>query len=150
MPSETQTILIAGTQDAIETAKYTLGHGFEYRLAHTVEEAISLLSPNIDLILCNVAFDDSRMFDLIRAARSLPAPHAIPIICFRHQQRALSKATHHAIEVALSLFPQTFFLDLYELTQQGGVSQALTTFREATLAHLSAKAHRPKEPLRPA
>lgn len=142
--------MIAGTPEAIETARYALGHGFEYRLAYTVEEAMSLLSPDIDLILCNVAFDDSRMFDFIREARSLPAPRAIPLICFRHQKRALTKAMHDAIETALSLFPETFFLDLYELNQQGGLLQALTTFREATFAHLPAKPHRAEEPLGPA
>ena len=139
MPDVDPIVLIAGTSDAIETAKQALGPAFSYRVAHSLEDAISQLSPDLDVILCNVAFDSSRMFDFIRAARSLRSPKIVPIICFRHPRRALSEATHHGLELSLQEFERTSFVDLYALSKQGTVGGALSALRQAVLTEIQAQ-----------
>ena len=134
------TILVAGTPDGITTAKHALGAGFSYLPAHDVDQAVSCLSAQGDVIVCDVAFDSSRMFDFVHAARQVPKARSIPIVCFRHQTRPLSRTTHEAIEAALGIFDLTSFVDLHALTAQASVSHALFAFRAAVLAALSTDA----------
>ena len=131
------TILIAGTPEAIETARYALGGNFSYHLARTVDQAISLVSPDIDLILCNVSFDESRMLEFIRLAREAPASRHIPIVCFRQHRRAFKRSTYDAIEVVLGTYERTSFVDLYDVSQRGGLSNALLAFRAAVMKALA-------------
>ena len=132
-PPAGATVLVAGTAEAIATAKYALGPDFASLPASSVDHAISLLSEDIDAIVCNVDFDDSRMFDFIHAARQSFAARLIPIICFRHQARPLSRTTRDAIELALSMVAQTCFVDLYSITEKAGLSHALMALRAAVL-----------------
>lgn len=60
-------MLIAGTQQAIEVLQGVLGRDFEVLSATSIHEALYLLVPRVDLILCNVRFDDSRMFEFLHA-----------------------------------------------------------------------------------
>lgn len=137
MPDVGLTILLAGTRDAVAVAKVALGSAFSYRIAYNVHEAISNLGPDIDLIVCNVAFDDSQMFDLVRAARSSKTTPLIPIICFR--QRPSTMALHHALELAIEDFERTSFVDLHALRQNGGDAAALLALREAVLKAVVAR-----------
>jgi CheY-like chemotaxis protein len=134
------TILVAGTPEGIVTAKHALGTAFDYLPAHNVDEALSFLSAHVDVIVCDVAFDSSRMFDFVHAARQVPAVRPIPIVCFRHQTRPLTRTTHEAIENALGVFCLTRFVDLYALTVQVSVSHALSAFRAAVLGALEIEA----------
>ena len=131
------TILVAGTPDGIATVKHALGANFSYLPGHDVDQAVSCLSAHVDVIVCDVAFDSSRMFDFVHAVRQVPKARSIPIVCFRHQTRPLSRTTHEAIEAALGIFDLTSFVDLYALTAQASVSHALIAFRTAVLAALS-------------
>jgi len=60
-------MLIAGTQDAIDLVRAVLEKDVQLVPALSVEAAVRGLGPNIHLILCNVRFDDSRMFDFLDA-----------------------------------------------------------------------------------
>ena len=130
------TILVAGTPEGIATAQHALGNSFYYLPAYNVDQALSFLSDDVDVIVCDVAFDSSRMFDFVHAARQVPTIRPIPIVCFRHQTRPLTRAIHEAIENALGLFGFTSFVDLYSLATQASVSHALSAFRAAVLAAL--------------
>ena len=134
------TILLAGTLEGIATAKHALGNTFSYLPAYDVDQALSFLSARVDVIVCDVAFDSSRMFDFVHAARQMPTVRSVPIVCFRHQTRPLTRTTHEAIEKALGIFVLTSFVDLYALTAQASVSHALLAFRAAVLAALSSDA----------
>ena len=131
------TILLAGTPEGIATAKHALGTTFKYLPAYYVDQALSLVCAHVDVIVCDVAFDSSRMFDFVHAARQVPTVRPIPIVCFRHQTRPLTRTTHEAIENALSILGLASFVDLYALTAQASVSQALLAFRAAVLTALS-------------
>jgi hypothetical protein len=122
--------LLAGTPEAIAFARRALGEAFSYRVVDSLDDALHSLSSDIDVILINVAFDDSRMFDFVRAVRSSDSERIIPIVCFRHHDRPLTQATHHAIELALGGVERASFVDLYALREQGDVAAATTALRE--------------------
>jgi len=143
MPDAAPVILLAGTLDAIATAKSVLGPDFSYRTAMSVHEATSQLRSDIDLVLCNVAFDESRMFEFIQVVRSSLADGIVPILCFRHHERALSKSTHDAIELAVRTFERVAFIDLYSLSRAQGAAYAQSALRQAVLSEISTQVGAP-------
>jgi len=104
-------VLIAGTQQAIDDLREVLGRDFEVLSATSIHEALDLLDPHVDLILCNVRFDDSRMFEFLHALQSTPAGHGVPVICCRLQNDPLSPRVRRAIEYALEALGITTFID---------------------------------------
>ena len=133
MPDDGPIILVAGTPNAIRTAQDVLGPSYGYRVALSVEEAIGMLSSGIDLIVCSVSFDGSRMFDFMQAARSSAQTRAIPIVCFRNHDRPLSRSMHNVIDLSVRAFERATFVDLYSLTRQDGLESALSAFRGAVV-----------------
>jgi CheY-like chemotaxis protein len=68
--------------------------------AHTYDDALALLRSrrDIDLVVCGVFFDETRMFDLLRAVRrEFPD---IPFVCCRIGERELAPVTLEAIGIA--------------------------------------------------
>jgi hypothetical protein len=125
-------VLVAGTEDAMVAVVAALGDVFDYKFASSLDDALSLVG-TVALIICNVRFDDSRMFDFVRHVRARDAGQAVPIVCFRLPDRALSKAGHDAIEQAVSLFERVSFVDLYSIQTIRGKDAALLQLRDAVL-----------------
>jgi response regulator RpfG family c-di-GMP phosphodiesterase len=104
-------VLIAGTQQAIDFLQEVLGRDFELLSATSIHEALYLLDPRVDLIICNVRFDDSRMFEFLHALQGTPAGHGVPVICCRMQPDPLSPRVRRAVEHALEALGITTFVD---------------------------------------
>ena len=130
LPDVGPILLLAASSEAVAMVRRALGEGFSYRVAESLDDALDRLSSDVDLILINVAFDGSRMFDFVRAVRSSNAGPIVPIVCFRHHERPLTQATHHAIELALAEWERISFVDLYALREQGDVAAAMSALRE--------------------
>ena len=130
MPSS-KIVLIAGTEEAIDAARASLGDTYEYRIASSVEEAIAMIDQNLAVIACSVRFDESRMMDFVQRVRDDPVGCAIPVVCFRSLDRVLSPGLHCAIEQTIALFPKVTFVDLYAIQRGAGRDAALVAFREA-------------------
>ena len=134
-------VLLAGTQDAIDTVRAALGDLLDYICADSVETAIGHLDRDLDLILCNVRFDESRMFDFLRAVRERDVAQGIPVVCIRAHDRPLSPGTHDAIEAALREFDTACFVDLYSLSRESGGSAALAILRNTVFSRLKPREH---------
>jgi response regulator RpfG family c-di-GMP phosphodiesterase len=104
-------VLIAGTREAIDVLQEVLGRDFELLSATSIHEALYLLDRQVDLILCNVRFDDSRMFEFLHALQGTPAGRDVPVICCRLQPDPLSPRVRRAIEYALEALGITTFVD---------------------------------------
>jgi hypothetical protein len=129
-------VLIAGTPPAIDKLSAILGTGFEVLGAQSVGEALGRVDADIDLILCNVRFDDSRMFDFLQALKE--RPHRAPVICCRVFPPKFSPPVRQAIDMAVKALEVTEFVDLQELEQQLGGAPAGEKLRELVQAHLPA------------
>jgi CheY-like chemotaxis protein len=120
------TVLIAGTQPAIDTAEHLLGSEVDTMAARSLDEALERLAAHPDLILCNVRFDESRMFDLLKEAKSRPETHDTPFVCFR--LAPLPEPWRACIEQAVLAVGATAFVDLSAVTEE--------KLREVVLSHL--------------
>ena len=64
--------------------------GHELSCPDTLEKAEQLLRQrDFDLIVCTVLFDESRMFDLLRLAKSTPEWRRVPFVCARLRRHVL-------------------------------------------------------------
>jgi response regulator RpfG family c-di-GMP phosphodiesterase len=76
-------VLVAGTQDVVDAARAALGEDLELAAAYSVAEALKHVEGGVDLVLCNVRFDDSRMFDFLGALNAMPRARRLPVVCCR-------------------------------------------------------------------
>src|SRR6266446_7940912 len=74
---------------------FVLGVTEETVLEWLCRAALKAEQINAHLIICTIVFDESRMFDLLRLAKSTPAWQQIPFICARLR--------HHILDSPLAL-----------------------------------------------
>lgn len=129
-------VLVAGTEDLAEAARGALGNDFGLATAYSVKQALEEVERGTDLVLCNVRFDDSRMFDFLGALNAKPGTSRVPVICCRVARAPLSAGARRGIELALEALGVLAFLDLHELEQRTGRPAAHATLRGAVLKHL--------------
>ncbi|HZQ74096.1 MAG TPA: hypothetical protein VFB08_14360 [Burkholderiales bacterium] len=132
-------VLIAGTPDTIDTVREVFGDALDLRVAHTLYGALDALDKETELILCNVRFDESRMFDFLYAVRARPNSAAIPIVCFRAPDKSLSEAMHGAIDSALRTFDNATFVDMHEIARKSGAAAAMDGLRVAVVSRLDGR-----------
>ena len=127
-------VLVAGTQDVIDAARAALGGELELATAYSVTEALRQVE-DVELVLCNVRFDDSRMFDFLGALNAMPKAGP-PVICCRVERAPMSAGARRGIELALEALGVLAFLDFYELESRDGPTAALTALRQAVITRL--------------
>lgn len=129
-------VLVAGTREVVEAARAALGDELELATAYSVAEALKAVQIGVELVLCNVRFDDSRMFDFLGALNAAQGPQRVPVICCRVERSPMSGGARRGIELALEALGVLLFLDLHELEQRDGRDAALAALRRAVMTHL--------------
>jgi hypothetical protein len=129
-------VLVAGTQEVVDAARAALGDELELSTAYSVAEALNEVRGGVELVLCNVRFDDSRMFDFLGALNAMPGAERVPVICCRVERRSMSAGARRGIELALEALGVVRFLDMHELEQRVGPAGAQAALREAVMTHL--------------
>ena len=96
-------------------ARYTAAlRGWEIEFARTLGAARQALGgARYDLIAIGVYFDDSQMFDLVRALRAAERTAALPILCVRGRPGFTAVSTG-TLETALRALGADRFIDLLE------------------------------------
>jgi hypothetical protein len=130
-------VLVAGTQDVVDAARAALGEELELATAYSVAEALKKVEGGVELVLCNVRFDDSRMFDFLGALNAMPSAERVPVICCRVERRPISAGSRRGIELALEALGVLAFLDMYELEQREGPARARAALRDAVMGQLA-------------
>ena len=87
--------------------------GCELAFAHSLEEAAhAALRRSFDLIIIDMHFDDSRMFDLLRYLRSEERLRATPVICVRTHRFEWTNIAGEGLEIAVKALGGQAFIDL--------------------------------------
>jgi CheY-like chemotaxis protein len=132
-------VLIAGTQQAIDILQEVLGGDFELLSATSINEALYLLEPQVDLVLCNVRFDDSRMFEFLHALQTAPAGRGLPVICCRVENDPLTPRVRRAIEHALEALGISIFVDRPLLLERYHAAVVDEMLRQLVIDRLSGR-----------
>jgi hypothetical protein len=81
----------------------------------TMREALAALRHDgYGLLVIELGFDESRMFELLQYVRALPKYAGVPVICCYGDHLSLSDAVVRNIEVAVKALGGLAFLDLRE------------------------------------
>jgi hypothetical protein len=105
----------------------------------SVAEALKEVEGGVELVLCNVRFDDSRMFDFLGvpqrdAARQAPAGRVLP----GSAQPRFPAGARRGIELALEALGVLAFLDMYEVETRDGPEAAQAALRATVMAQPAA------------
>ncbi len=106
-------ILVAASSEPRAILERILA-GHELSCAHSLDEAEKmLLEQHFDLIVCTIFFDESRMFDLLRLAKSRSDWAGIPFVCARIRRHILdSRIARESIAFTCKALGAAAFLDV--------------------------------------
>ena len=127
-------VLVAGTPSAIDTVRKLLGREVDYLPASSMEDALHGFEAHPDMIVCNVRFDESRMMNLLQAAKQAAATRETPFLCLR--LAPLPPSWKKGIEVAVLALGAVAFIDLSSLEKDVGRAAAEKELRRIVLSHL--------------
>ena len=117
-------ILVADlpSMDARYSAAFT---GWPLVFVRSMEEASAALeAPHYDAIAIGVYFDDSQMFDLVRAIRGHDLHNEAPILCVRGGP-GFAAVTTRTLEIAVQALSADCFIDLLQFQDEKSGEAAL-------------------------
>jgi DNA-binding response OmpR family regulator len=117
-------ILVADlpSMDARYSAAFT---GWPLVFVRSMEEASAALEvPHYDAIAIGVYFDDSQMFDLVRAIRSHEVHNEVPVLCVRGGP-GFAAVTTRTLEIAVQALSADCFVDLLQFQDEKSADAAL-------------------------
>jgi DNA-binding response OmpR family regulator len=126
------TVLVADvpSMDARYAAALAGSHVLHVR---TMSDARAVLEARrCDLVVIGVYFDDSRMFDLVRAVRADERHNEVPIVCVRGSP-GFTAVTTRTLEMAVKALSADAFVDLLHFDSEQAGDAAL---REALRRYL--------------
>jgi hypothetical protein len=89
-----------------------------------------LLDESIDLIICGMHFDDSRMFDLLQYAKSNPKTRSIPFLCIKSNQGIVPVRVIKSVELASYVLGSDGFIEMYKWRREFGDEVAYKKLRD--------------------
>lgn len=114
-------------------ARYTAAlEGWEIAFVRTMSEAREALAAAChELVAIGVYFDDSQMFDLVRALRAQRAHREVPIICVRGRP-GFTTVSGRTLALSVEALGADEFLDLLD-AEDGAANAALRAAVERLL-----------------
>jgi CheY-like chemotaxis protein len=107
-------VLVAAVPDMDERLRECLP-GHELLFVRSMYEAVSALRHDgFRLLVIDLGFDESRMFELLQYVRALPRYKDVPVICVYGDALNLSDSVIRNIDVAVKALGGMAFLDLRE------------------------------------
>lgn len=94
-----------------------------------MSQAVTFLTDaRVDLIVCTIVFDESKMFDLLRLIKAAPEWEAIPFLCARVRPHILrSQTSLEAAALTCRILGAEAFLDIadYKVEQEREMRSAI-------------------------
>jgi hypothetical protein len=119
-------ILVADAPAAIPLHHRILAPRYEVRTVIDYTAACDLATRDVDLVVCGVHFDDSRMFEFFSTVRRMGRP----FICFRGLTTPLLPGALHVIRLAGEVLGSAGFIDFVALGAEHGEDAAIAKARE--------------------
>ncbi len=129
------TILVAANRPTIRIMQSVFADQAKVIGALSVEDALKVLPAGVDLILCALQFNESRMFEFLKAVKSNPRTRSIPFFCVRHLPSVLRPTAFKGLQLACKSYGAEF-IDLAAMEEQYGTEEAESRFREMVLPRL--------------
>lgn len=132
-----RTILVAAARPTIRVMQRVFGRDAKVISATRMHDVLKILAGGVDLIICSLQFDESRMFELLGTVKANPKTRAIPFISVRHLPSVLRPTAFKGIQFACKGYGAEF-INLGALEARYGSDEAQRRLREMVLALLPA------------
>ncbi|WIG97913.1 hypothetical protein [Myxococcus sp. SDU36] len=132
-------ILVADVPSGVQTLRSVLGDTVELLPASVMADALKCLREGVELAVCGVHFDESRMFDFLRTVKADPVTRGIPVLCFRDLDSTLAPMLLQSLEISCRALGAVGFIDIHDLKSRHGSGNADARFRKAIAAALRTK-----------
>lgn len=116
-------LLVCTVPEMFDTARKSLGHHYDCQFSLTVNDACTHLNAKPHAILCNVHFDDGRLFDFLLYVKAHPHGRTVPIIVSQSRS-TLTPLMMKGIEAASRTIGIDAFIEIFEWTQAYGLEES--------------------------
>jgi hypothetical protein len=130
-------LLIADVPEAIPMLTKALDQYFHLLPRTSWTGACSAVHQGIDLDLCGIGFEESKMFDLLEYLRSQHETKSIPFFCIKSIRQKLPSTINNGIGVAVHAKGTAGYIDFERWQARFGEHQASTYLREKLSEALS-------------
>jgi hypothetical protein len=117
-------ILVADLPEGQATIENIVGRDATLIAVGTLGEALQRLEGSIDMVLCGIHFDESRMFDLLRLCKAQDQSRSRPFLCYRDLESELQSTLLESLDISCRALGAAGFVDLYTLKRRYGIDQA--------------------------
>jgi response regulator RpfG family c-di-GMP phosphodiesterase len=109
-------ILIADSRKDESLIQNLLASEFEVIAVTTIKQATKALKEEqFDLIMVDVSFDESRMFDVLQLSKAHPLSAETPVICFAVEVTPIGRVVHESLCFTVRALGAWMFLSLHDL-----------------------------------
>jgi hypothetical protein len=134
MPSGSK-ILVADAPEAIPLHRKILAPVYHLRTVIDYTAACDLATKDVDLVVCGVHFEESRMVDFFSTVSRIPKP----FVCFRSIETPIQPAALHVIKLAGEVLGSVGFIDFVQLRAELGEERAIAETRQCMEEALKGK-----------
>ena len=127
-------VLVAEVPGVIPLVQEAWQDNFSLTFCTSTAEAEGLLEKRFDVIVCGTHFAESKMFDLLRMAKSKPNAQGVPFLCIRVLDGELDGTAFQSISIATCALGAAGFVDLNRWRREYGFDQAREKLRQLVLS----------------
>lgn len=131
-------LLVCTVPENLATAHENLGERYNCDFSLSLNDACSYLNTKPDAIVCNLHFDEGRMFEFLAYVRAHPGTRDVPFIVLQSRE-SLTPALIKGIQTASRTLGIDAFLEVFRVRQDHGHDAALAEIRAAINRVLAAK-----------
>ena len=139
-------ILAAIPPEAEAILRRAVGDAATLLPAHTIEEAYGVAAQSVDIIVCGINFDESRMFELLRAVKADSRLKKTPFVCVRLIGTNLTPTLTQSLQISCTLLGAAQFIDFYALERTFGPDAAPLELARMIFALADKSAHSNQSP----
>ena len=131
-------LLVCTVPEMLATAHEILGERYNCEFSLILNDACAHLNMKPDAIVCNLHFDEGRMFEFLAYVRAHPGTRDVPFVVLQ-TRKSLTPGTIKGIQSASHAFGIDAFVEVFRVREEHGHDAALTEVREAINRVLAAK-----------
>jgi hypothetical protein len=129
MPTDQPNILVAEVPRVIPVVQEAWADHFRLTICSTMPQAERLLATRFDVIVCGTHFAESKMFELLRLAKTSIESQQTPFLCVRVLEGELDDPAFQRISMAAKALGAAGFIDLNRWRREDGFDAARIKLR---------------------
>jgi CheY-like chemotaxis protein len=131
-------LLVCTIPEMLATAHEILGERYNCEFSLSLNDACAHLNTKPDAIVCNLHFDEGRMFEFLAYVRAHPGTCDVPFVVLQ-TRKSLTPGTIKGIQAASRAFGIDAFVEVFRVREDHGHDASVAEVRETIDRVLAAK-----------